>query len=80
MQSSIKLVNLLAMPASAGIMVLASPILTALYNDPRQLPSDMLVILGAATLFVCLQFVTTAILQANGFERVALITFPVGRL
>jgi len=78
MQSSVKLVNLLAMPASAGIMILAGPILVALYNDSRQLTADMLTILGAALLFVCLQFVTTAILQANGHERVALITFPVG--
>ena len=80
MQSSIKLVNLLAMPASAGIMILASPILIALYEDFRQLPADILIILGAASLFVCLQFVTTAILQANGHERVALITFPIGAM
>jgi len=78
MQSSLKLVNLLAMPAGAGLMVLAQPILIALYNDSRQLPANMLVILGAACLFVCLQFVTTAILQANGHERVALLTFPIG--
>jgi stage V sporulation protein B len=78
MQSSVKLVNLLAMPASAGIMLLATPILIALYDDSRQLTSDILIILGAASLFVCLQFVTTAILQANGHERVALMTFPAG--
>jgi len=78
MQSSVKLVNLLAMPASAGMMVLASPIMTALYNDSRELTSTMLLILGAASFFVCLQYVTTAILQANGHERVALMTFPVG--
>lgn len=78
MQSSVKLVNLLAMPASAGLMVLASPILIALYNDSRQLTANMLIILGAASLFVCLQYITTAILQANGHERVALLTFPVG--
>ena len=78
MQSSVKLVNLLAMPASAGMMVLASPIMTALYNDSRELTSTMLLILGAASCFGCLQYVTTAILQANGHERVALMTFPVG--
>ena len=84
MQSSVKLVNLLAMPAGAGIMVLAGPILTALYHDLRQTPetvalmTTMLVILGAASFFVCLQHVTTAILQATGHERIALMTFPVG--
>ena len=78
MQSSVKLVNLIAMPASAGIMLLASPILIALYNDSRSVTAEILIILGAAMLFVCLQYVTTSILQANGFERVALLTFPIG--
>jgi len=78
MKSSVKLVNLLAMPAAAGLMVLASPIMIALYNDSRELPAKILLILGAASLFTCLQYITTAILQANGHERIALMTFPVG--
>jgi stage V sporulation protein B len=78
MQSSVKLVNLIAMPASAGIIVLANPILIALYNDPRQITTTILTLLGAASFFVCLQYITTAILQANGHERVALLTFPIG--
>ena len=78
MQSSVKLVNLIAMPAAAGIMVLATPILIALYNDYRQITSTVLLIQGAASFFVCLQYITTAILQANGYERVALMTFPIG--
>lgn len=78
MQSSVKLVNLLAMPAGAGIMVLAGPILTALYQDTRQITATVLLIMGAASFFVCLQYITTAILQANGYERVALLTIPIG--
>jgi len=83
-QSSIKLTNLFAMPACAGIIVLAGPILNALYYDPGQLPetvatmTTILTILGAASYFVCFQHLTIAVLQANGFERVALITFPIG--
>jgi len=83
-QSSAKLTNLFAMPACAGIMVLAGPILNALYYDPSQSPeafatmTTILVILGAASYFVCFQHLTIAILQANGYERVALLTFPVG--
>lgn len=77
-QSSIKLVNLIAMPAAAGIISLAAPILIALYNYDLQLATTILMILGVATFFVCLQFITTAILQANGYERIALITFPLG--
>jgi len=78
MQSSVKLVNLLAMPAAAGTMALASPILAALYGESRQVATTMLIILGASSFFVCLQYITTAILQANGHERIALLTFPVG--
>jgi len=78
MQSSVKLVNLLAMPAGAGIAVLASPIMMALYNDPRQLTSTMMAILGAASFFVCLQYITTAVLQATGNERVSMVTFFIG--
>jgi len=84
MQSSVKLTNLFAMPACAGIMVLAGPILSALYHDPSQSAqtvatmTTILFILGAASYFVCLQHVTIATLQANGYERVALMTFPAG--
>jgi len=85
-QSSVKLTNLFAMPACAGIMVLAGPILKALYYDPRQSPETVatmtaiLFILGAASYFVCFQHLTIAILQANGYERIALLTFPAGAL
>jgi len=85
-QSSLKLTNLFAMPACAGIMVLAGPILTALYNASSRSPdtfatmTTILVILGAASYFVCFQHLTVAILQANGFERISLITFPIGAL
>jgi len=83
-QSSAKLMNLFAMPACAGIMVLAGPILNALYYDPSQTPeafatmTTILVILSVASYFVCLQHLTIAVLQANGYERVALMTFPAG--
>jgi stage V sporulation protein B len=73
-----KLVVMVAMPAAAGIMVLANPIMISLYNDPRQLTATILIILGAASFFVCFQLVTTAILQANGHERLVMISFLVG--
>jgi len=85
-QSSVKLTNLFAMPACAGIMVLAGPILKALYYDPAQTPetvatmTTILIFLGAASYFVCFQHLTIAILQANGHEKISLITFPIGAL
>ena len=79
-QSAIKIVAMMALPAAAGMIILANPIMISLYEDPRQVTSNVLTILGAASLFVCLQLITTAILQANGFERIAMITFPAGVL
>ena len=78
MQSSVKLVNLFAMPSCAGLMVLATPIMIALYDDSRRLTADVLIYLGAAAFFVCLQLVTTAILQANGNERLPMLSIPIG--
>ena len=78
MQSSVKLVNLLALPAAAGLMVLASPIMFSLYNDTAQVTSTVLTILGSASFFVCFQLISTAILQANGFERLAMLSFLAG--
>ena len=77
-RSSIKLNNLLAMPACAGIVLLSGPILITLFNDSRQMASVLMSILGAASFFVCLQLITMAILQASGYERIAMFTFPVG--
>jgi len=78
MQSSVKLVNLFAMPACAGLMVLPGPIMVALFKDSLQAASAILIFLGAAAFFVCLQLVTTAILQANGNERLPLLSIPIG--
>ena len=78
MQTALKLVCLIAMPAALILMTLSAPLLIALYDYDLQLASTMLTLLGAASFFVCLQFITSSILQANGHERVALITFPIG--
>ena len=80
MQSSLKIVNLVAMPAAAGIMALAAPILMTLYHHDLQISVTILIMLGATSFFVNLQYITTSMLQANGFERTTLITFPIGIL
>jgi len=78
MQSSLKIVSLIAIPISTGIMVLAAPMLMAIFQHDTPLGTTILTILGAATFFICLQYITTAFLQANGHERVSLLTFPIG--
>ena len=80
MQSSLKLVNLISMPASAGLIILASPIIKALYGYDLPLAANILTVLGFAAFFACLQYITTAILQANGHERITLVIFPIGAI
>jgi stage V sporulation protein B len=79
-ESAMKLVCLFAMPAAVGLSVLATPLFGVFYGSDA-LTGDggrILAILGAASFFVCAQLLTTAVLQANGFERVPMITFLIG--
>ena len=79
MESSLKLSNLIAMPAGIGISVLAAPIYGVIYGDfTGTLGPQILMILGIAAFFVCLQIMTTALLQATGNERIPIITYTVG--
>jgi stage V sporulation protein B len=78
MESSLKLTNLLAMPAALGLCVLAYPIFNVLYWGSNENGPRLLVIFGIASYFICMQLLTTAILQANGHERVPVLTYPIG--
>jgi stage V sporulation protein B len=78
MESSLKLTNLFAMPAAAGMAILSFPIFNVLYPNSNAIGPTLLMIFGAASFFICMQIISTGILQANGFERVPMITFPVG--
>ena len=81
MESAIKFANLIAMPAGIGISVLAAPIYGVIYGDfTGVLGPQILMILGVASFFVCLQIMTTALLQATGNERVPMITYVIGGL
>ena len=78
MESSLKITNIFALPAAVGLAVLAGPIFDALYPGSNENGPYLLMILGAASFFVCTQLMTNAILQASGNERLALITLPIG--
>lgn len=78
MESSLKLTNLLAMPAAVGMSILSYPIFNALYPDMHKAGPNLLMIFGIASFFICMQIISTAILQANGYERIPMFTFPIG--
>lgn len=77
-ETSLKLTNVLAMPAGLGMCVLAYPIFNVLYPNSNVNGPACLTIFGIASYFTCLQLMTTAILQANGRERLPMLTFIVG--
>lgn len=79
--SSLRLIALFALPAGAGLSVLARPILLLLY--PAQTAAAEaavyhLQLLGVASVFVCLMLLSNSVLQAYGRERVPIYTMLVG--
>jgi stage V sporulation protein B len=78
MESSLKLTNLFAMPAAAGMSILSFPIFNVLYPDSNPIGPTLLMIFGIASFFICMQIISTGILQANGHERIPMFTFPIG--
>ncbi|NLA87300.1 MAG: polysaccharide biosynthesis protein [Clostridiales bacterium] len=78
MESSLKLTNLFAMPAAAGISILSFPIFNVLYPNMYKAGPNLLMIFGMVSFFICMQMISTGILLANGHERIPMLTFPVG--
>ncbi len=78
MSSSLKLMNLFALPAGVGLCVLASPIYQVLYWDENTYGPQLLAIMGIASYFVCFQVISTSLVQASGYEKVSLISLPAG--
>ena len=78
MTSAVKVTNLIGLPAAAGLLILSFPIYSGLYWGSNENGPALLAILGIASYFVCLQLITTAILQASGFERLSMLTLPLG--
>jgi len=78
MESSLKLTNLLAMPAAVGLSVLSAPVFQLLFPDSDPHGPSLLAVLAIASFFVCSQLITNAILQASGHERLALLSLPIG--
>ena len=77
-ESSLRIATILALPMAVGISVLSSPIMDGLYYGSAVQGSALLAIMGAASFFVCLSLMTTAILQAGGRERLPMYTMLIG--
>ena len=78
MSSSVKLMNLFALPAGVGMCVLAYPLYTVLFGSGDANGPMVQAIMGISSYFVCFQLVSTALVQASGHERIPIIAMAVG--
>ncbi|HBG23330.1 MAG TPA: polysaccharide biosynthesis protein [Peptococcaceae bacterium] len=74
--TSLRITNMLCLPASAGIMVLATPIMELLFDDPSA--GIITAWLAAAALFTGLQQTTAGALQGIGKTWVPVINLIAG--
>lgn len=78
-ESSLRVGSLLAFPAGIGLTALAAPIMRLLYLDTDHTVADpCMVVLGIASIFVCLMFICNAILQASGFVNLPIFAMLLG--
>ncbi|MEA4893918.1 MAG: polysaccharide biosynthesis protein [Oscillospiraceae bacterium] len=78
-ESSLRIATILALPMAVGMSVLAQPIMSGAYGG-SQTGGSLLMIMGLSSYFVCIVAMTTAILQAGGFERLPMYTMLIGGL
>lgn len=80
-ETAIRLTSILALPAAAGLSVLAWPILNLLFSakpDEVAAASTPLTIFGIAVFFNCVVLLTNSVLQSIGKARIPVYTMLVG--
>ena len=79
-ESAMRMAALIALPCGAGLFVLGGPIIKLLTigNVDADVAGPLLSILGIAAVFVCIQVVASAILQANGIVNLPILTMVIG--
>lgn len=78
MESSLRVSILIGMPCFLGCAVMSQPILSIIFTNGVELSAPLLRLLSPTTLFICMLSVSNAILQANGYERLPLISMLCG--
>jgi len=79
-ESSLRIATIIALPMAVGLSVLSGPVMDGLYHGSAEQGGTLLAIMGAASFFVCLALMTTAILQAAGREQFPMFTMLLGGL
>ena len=76
-ESSVRIAAIFAMPMAIGMSVLSAPIMIGAYGSSAE-GTPLLAIMGISSFFVCIVAMTTAILQAGGFERIPMYNMLLG--
>ena len=79
-ESAMRISALIALPCGFGLFALGTPIIQLLTvgNVDETIAGPLLSILGIASIFVCIQVVASAILQANGIINLPIVTMVIG--
>ena len=78
-ESSMRIGMLLALPAGIGLLSLASPIMYLLYPGTDHTIADpSMMLLGVASIFVCIMLVCNSVLQASGFVNLPIVIMVAG--
>ena len=77
-ESGLRISVVVSLPMGLGLAVLAEPIVRAIYPNTNAMGPAILRYLGVASVFVCIALVSNAILQANGNERLPVVSMVAG--
>lgn len=81
LESSLRITSLIALPAGAGLLALAQPVLALLYpNNPAEVAvsAPILRVLGITSLFAAMTIPATSMLQAIGKQKIPVYNMLVG--
>ena len=77
-ESGLRISAVIAIPMGIGLSVMAYPIVKFLYPRTHEMGPTILAYMGIASIFVCIALVTNAILQANGNEKLPIVSMVAG--
>lgn len=77
-ESGLRISSVIAVPMGIGLAVLSAPIVSVLYPRTNAMGPTILTYMGIASIFVCVALVTNSILQANGDEKLPIISMVAG--
>lgn len=78
-ESALRVGAMLAIPAGVGLAVLSGPVIQLLFPETNQeVASACMLLLGIASIFVCIMLLCNAILQANGRAALPIWFIAIG--